>query len=107
MELLPKGLRFSAQRMADFSRNSFRVDPTSNSTVLSGGQITFNLPEGCVLDLKSLAMYARVKTLSGLADEVVGKLPSDSPNSLISRMEVLLNGVDLLSGLTDYATAYN
>eukprot|EP00965_Chrysotila_dentata_P048928 1623586-Pleurochrysis_carterae.AAC.1 len=45
--------------MASFSRNCFRIEPSSNSTARASSVITFNFPEGSTLDLRSLCFYCK------------------------------------------------
>eukprot|EP00965_Chrysotila_dentata_P083412 2751386-Pleurochrysis_carterae.AAC.1 len=85
--MMPSGLRFAAARMASFSRNCFRVEPSSNSTARASSVITFNFPEGSTLDLRSLCFYCKA---SGQENAVAtSRFPRHAPGSLIQRIELL------------------
>ena len=65
-----------------------------------------NLPEGgAICDLKSFKMHMDVATNSATVGgtTVYGRLPADAA-SLISRVEVYLNGVQLQQGAAEYNT---
>lgn len=85
---IPKSMNLAAERLA-VTRNSFMLDTLSSNSSAPGLTTTFNLPEGSMLDLTSLALHATFKTTKSNA--TVAKLPEDI-STMISRLEVIING---------------
>ena len=106
---IPKNLNFGAARLAGYSTNSFKITPTGSSTVTPGQQITWNLPENATANMNSLRLVARVttqdvtNTVGGVTTTVHTKLPQDS-SSLISRLDVSVNGTALTTSASEYNT---
>ena len=106
MDHIPNNMRMAAAKMSNYSRNRFRLETTSNDSAKAGRIITVNLPEGgAICDLKSFKMHMDVATTSSTVGTatVYGRLPADA-SSLISRVEVYLNGVQLQQGAAEYNT---
>ena len=106
MDHIPNNMRMAAAKMSNYSRNRFRLETTSNDSAKAGRIITVNLPEGgAICDLKSFKMHMDVQTNSATvgSDTVYGRLPADAA-SLISRVEVYLNGIQLQQGAAEYNT---
>ena len=106
MDHIPNNMRMAAAKMSNYSRNRFRLETTSNDSAKAGRIITVNLPEGgAICDLKSFKMHMDVATNSATVGSatVYGRLPADA-SSLISRVEVYLNGVQLQQGAAEYNT---
>ena len=106
MDHIPNNMRMAAAKMSNYSRNRFRLETTSNDTAKAGRIITVNLPEGgAICDLKSFKMHMDVATNSATVGgaTVYGRLPADA-SSLIARVEVYLNGVQLQQGAAEYNT---
>ena len=103
---LPSNLMFASDVLSGYSRNRFKLETTSSDTATSGRIITVNLPENALLDMKSLRFFFDCDagyvtdagtTLGGLQ----GLLP-DGAQSLISKVEVYVNGVQVQSGANEY-----
>ena len=106
MDHIPNNMRMAAVKMSNYSRNRFRLETVSNDTAKAGRIVTVNLPEGgAICDLKSFKMHMDVTTTQATAGTrtVFGRLPADAA-SLISRVEVYLNGVQLQQGAAEYNT---
>jgi len=108
MEYLPESVMYATSEMKEVSRNRFRLETVSADTASPGRIITFNLPENAMLDMKSLRFFFDVactgSSANGAAgDEVFGKLPQNA-SSLISRIEVYINGVQVQAGASEYNT---
>ena len=106
MDHIPNNMRMAAAKMSNYSRNRFRLETTSNDTAKAGRIVTVNLPEGgAICDLKSFKMHMDVVTTQATVGgrTVYGRLPADA-SSLISRVEVYLNGVQLQQGAAEYNT---
>eukprot|EP00965_Chrysotila_dentata_P004366 141910-Pleurochrysis_carterae.AAC.1 len=109
MEALPEGLAFKCKKLSEFSRNTFRVESNGSSQAGPSQVVSFNLPEGAILDIDSISLHMNVATTSATnasGQTLYAKLLSYS-SSLISRVEILVNGQDILSGLSQYGAAYN
>ena len=103
---LPSNLLFASDVLSGYSRNRFKLQTTSSDTATSGRIITVNLPENALLDMKSLRFFAHVdagKDVSG-SDVLQGILP-EGAESLISKVECYINGVQVQSGAVEYNTA--
>ena len=105
MEHLPSDMRMAAARMSNYNRNKFRLETVSADTAGPGRIVTVNLPENALLDMKSLRLHMDVLTTSSTenAATVYGRLPADA-SSLISRLEVYCNGIQLTQGAAEYGT---
>lgn len=111
---VPRAMRIAAERMSSFARNRFRLETVSTQKAGPGNIITVNLPENSLLHMNSLKMHARVTT-NALRDAttntatgadtycLISKLPPHC-ESMISRVEVYLNGVQVQQGTQEYNT---
>ena len=103
---LPHNLEFSASQLAGYSRNRFKLETTSSDTASSGRIVTVNLPQSSIIDLKSFRFFFDANAGTGTASNtsnINGLLP-DGAESLISRVEVFINGVQVQQGTTEYNT---
>ncbi len=104
--MLPENVDFGAEVLSNYSRNTFRIEPNSSTSATAGRVIQISLPENSVLDMKSLRMFARVTTTKGVATgphDVLALLPANI-ESLISSIEVYVNGVQVAQGTNEYNT---
>ena len=105
MDYIPPGLRMASAKLSNFNTNQFRLETVSSDTAGPNRIVTVNLPETAILDLKSFKMNLDVLTTQATVGGVTvyGRLPADA-SSLISRVEVYLNGVQLMQGASEYNT---
>ena len=104
--MLPENVDFGAEVLSNYSRNTFRIEPNSSTEIKAGRVIQITLPENSVLDMKSLRMFANVTTTKGVATgshDVLALLPANI-ESLISSIEVYVNGVQVSQGTNEYNT---
>ena len=104
--MLPENVDFGAEVLSNYSRNTFRIEPNSSTTASAGRVIQIQLPENSILDMKSLRMFMKVETKKGVATgahDVFGILPANI-ESLISSIEVYVNGVQVAQGTNEYNT---
>lgn len=104
--MLPENVDFGAEVLSNYSRNTFRIEPNSSTDAKAGRVIQITLPENSVLDMKSLRMFANVTTTKGVATgphDVLALLPANI-ESLISSIEVYVNGVQVAQGTNEYNT---
>jgi len=102
-ECIPASMVMATSAMANLNRNRYRLETASGSGNANPGSIiTINLPEGGLVDTSSFKLFFKATaTGNGTStDEVFGRFPRDAA-SLISRVEVYLNGVSL-SSISDY-----
>lgn len=104
MTALPANLMFGASVLSSYNRNRFRLETTSADTAGDGRIVTINLPENALLDMKSFRFFFDVE--AGSNDSVIGLIPAHAA-SLISRVEVYVNGVQVQQGTSEYNTIYN
>ena len=107
LEFVPREVAFAAAKLDAFNRNRFRVETTGATTAGPSSIVTVNLPDACVLDLRSFRLHMDVLTTGGFASNaggtVRGKLPHAS--DLIANMEVYMGGVCIQSSTAEYNTA--
>jgi len=135
-QFVPKGMRVTAERLAAFTRNRFRIENAGSNSALPGQIITVTLPSNTLVDLHSLKMHgtftargggvkaATVGTPStvhtggtGLKHDKgfdnankntfsVKPAPPDDMHQLISRMTVSANGTAIQQGCIEYNTVH-
>jgi len=103
---LPSNLMFASDVLSGYSRNRFKLETTSSDTATNGRIITVNLPENALLDMKSLRFFfdcdaGYVASAGTGLGGLQGLLP-DGAQSLISKVEVYVNGVQVQSGANEY-----
>jgi len=111
---LPHNLMFAASVLSGYSRNRFKLETTSSTTATSGRIITVNLPESALLDMDSFRFFFKCEaegTTQGIIDasgggtlgDFTALIPAEA-ESLISRVEVYINGVQVQQGTSEYNT---
>lgn len=108
MEYLPDSVMYATSEVREVARNKFKLETVSSDSAGPNRIITFNLPENSMIDMKSLKFFADIacegSSAAGVAaDEVFGKLPSHV-SSMIARVEVYINGVQVQQGASEYNT---
>ena len=105
MDYIPANMRMAAARMNSYNRQRFRLETVSSDTAGPNRIVTVNLPENATLSMKSFKLHADVLTtaVGAGADLVYGRLPADAM-SLISRVEVYINGIQVCTGCSEYNT---
>lgn len=96
MSYTPANVGYAVASLENYSRNRYKLIPTSADTLRPNGQLNIPLPEGSICDMRSLRLYFKV-TATGATngtDTVFARLPADS-SSFFSRMVVNLNGVQI------------
>ena len=103
MDYIPKSLRMQAQRVSDFQRNRFRIENLGADSSGPNKIVTVNLPTDCLIDSKSLKLHCDVACSAGAhaGETVHSRLPADAM-SLVQRLEVYINGVQVTSGASEY-----
>ena len=102
----PQNMMYGINRLQNYSKNKFRLLPTSATTLGAYGIIQVPIVQGTIVDLSSLKCQMKVaatgsSTNGGASDEVYARLPADV-SSLIQRVEVLVNGVLVNGSSSDY-----
>lgn len=103
----PRAMRFIAEKMENFNRNTFKLQTQGADTARAFSIVTVNLPESALLHMPSFRMFMTATCsapgVAGIGTDIVfAKLGNYS--SLISKVEVYLNGVQLQNGSQEYAT---
>lgn len=110
-EYLPESIMYAVGEMKEVSRNQFKIFTVSSDSAAAGKIVNFVLPENALIDTKSVKMFFDI-ACKGVIDaastpvpgnDVFAKLPNYS-SSLISRMEIYANGVQLSAGSSLYGT---
>jgi hypothetical protein len=108
--MYPRNLCYAVSKLSGYHRNTFRIESTTAQTASAGRIITVNLPENAIIDLHSFRWVisdavTNYQTDSAVAGNAV-KAMFPQGNLLISRLEVLVNGVQITQGCTEYNTAF-
>ena len=106
MEHIPSNMRIASAKMSNYNRNRFRLETVSSDTAGPNRVVSVNLPEGgALVDAKSFKMHFDVTTTSVTTGSatVAARLPADA-SSLISRVEIYINGVQINQGAAEYGT---
>lgn len=104
---VPKNLMFLTSKMDQYHRNRFRLETVSSQTASPGSVVTVNLPESALIDMKSFRWHFKFNGISNTDATpltVFSKMPADA-QSLISRVEVYVNGVQVMS-CNEYNSIY-
>ena len=113
--MYPRNLGYAVSKLSGYHRNTFRIESTTTQTAGAGRVVTVNLPENALIDLRSFrwvindAVTSFLPAVAGVSGttasvSVKGILPQGS--LLISRLEVLVNGVQITQGCTEYNTSF-
>lgn len=107
MEVVPKEVAFAAAKLDQFSRNKFRIETSGATTAGPSSIVTINLPDACVLDLRSFAVHMDVLTTRAADKASTGHVAAKLPHAsdLIANMEVYIAGVMVQQGIAEYNTA--
>ena len=103
MEVVPRGVAFATAAMTGQNRNRYRLETSGATTAGPSSIVTVNLPENCVIDLKSFRMHADLLTTSDATNSVYAKLPADV-SSLIQSVEVYIGGIQVQGAGVEYGT---
>ena len=107
--IMPQNLRFYLHRLADDaqpSTNILKINAMNSTTASSGGLVTVRLPMS-LIDLNSFAMFFSTSTTNGTSfSGVAQSILARGVESVISRMEVSVNGLGLLN-LQQYNLLYS
>jgi hypothetical protein len=104
-QCITPNLMFATSQISDYTRNRYRLDTLSSDTANAGRIVTVNLPEASILDLKSFRMFFKVAGNSaGAGGTAVHAYLPDDASTLLSKVEVYINGVQVSSGASEYNT---
>ena len=108
--MYPRNLGYAVSKLSGYHRNTFRIESTTAQTASAGRIITVNLPENAIIDLHSFRWVIQDAVTNYQTDSAVAgnaiKAYLPQGNLLISRLEVLVNGVQITQGCTEYNTAF-
>ena len=104
-QYVPKSMAMMSATMNDWVRNRFRIEPQGSQTAKSGNIVQFTLPESALIHLPSIRFFFDVACTSETENgtTVYGKLPADA-ESLISKLEIYIGGVQIQNGSAEYNT---
>jgi len=104
----PNSMKLISCKLADWGRNTFRLQTQGADTGRNGSIITLNLPENSLLHLQTLRMFMRFTGITsgvlGSGNEVFTKLGQD--RCLVSRLELFCNGVQVNNPMNEYSSAF-
>jgi hypothetical protein len=95
-------------KLADWGRNTFKLQTQGADSGRNGSIITLNLPENSLLHLQTLRLFMRFTGITsgvlGSGNEVFTKLGQD--RCLVSRLELFCNGIQLNNPMNEYNSAF-
>ena len=101
----PQNVGYAVSKLDGYSRNRFKLIPTSADSLQPGSQLNIPLPEGSICDLRSLRIWFRVNCVGadpGVANHYVGaRCPCDA-QSFFQRLVLNLNGVQINGSSNDW-----
>ena len=91
---IPSALNYAVSVLDGVSVNTFQLLPNSSTSVSPSGQVSVAIPDGALVALDSLRMYAKVvaKGVTG-ATPIAARLPQ--ANDMIARCTVSVNGIQV------------
>lgn len=99
-------MRFIASKMDNWNRNRFRLQTQGAETANPGSIVTVNLPENALLHMPSFRMYCDFLGVgSGTGNDAMFAKMGNA-GSLISKLEVYCNGIQLQHGCSEYNTVF-
>ena len=92
---IPSALNYAVSVLDGVSVNTFQLLPNSSTSVSPSGQVSVAIPDGALVGLDTLRMYAKVKGVgSGVApNKCFARLPQ--VNDMIARTTVSVNGIQV------------
>ena len=91
---IPSALNYAVSVLDGVSVNTFQLLPNSSTSVSPSGQISVAIPDGALVSLDSLRMFARVSAVGVAgANPVTARLPQ--ANDFIARTTVTVNGIQI------------
>lgn len=105
----PRSLGYSVSRLQGLSKNTFRIEASSASEVGAGKVITVTLPENSIVDLQSLRMVindVQMPFATALGQTPAVRSVLGFAQSLFSRVEVSINGIQVSQGVNNSETAF-
>lgn len=108
---IPSALNYAVSVLDGVSVNTFQLLPNSSTSVSPSGQVSVAIPDGALVALDSLRMFAKVSGV-GAGDPaatpstaVFARLPN--VNDMIARATVSLNGIQINGANGNYGDSMN
>ena len=106
MDSLPSSLLYYTSQIANFTRNTVRVNSLNQTSLSSNGvsQIRLALPVNSVLNMKSLSMHGTVSTTNDTAGATTASvlIPRGGIGALLDRVTWSAGGIALDNGPVPY-----
>ena len=92
---IPSALNYAVSVLDGVSVNTFQLLPNSSTSVSPSGQVSVAIPDGALVGLDTLRMYAKVKGIGAGtgANKCFARLPQ--VNDMIARTTVSVNGIQI------------
>ena len=106
---MPQNVGYAVSRLEGYSRNRFRLIPTSADTLNPGSQLNIPLPEGSICDMRSLRIWFKANCVgaAGAAGSYVGARCPAGSSSFFQRLVINLNGVQINGSSNDWNSYAN
>jgi len=104
-DFIPEDAMYAVAEMKQVSRNTFKLETSSATTAGPNRQVTVNLPENAILDMKSFRFFFRATCVGSTENAAVvrAKLPGHA-SSMLQRVSVFINGQQVQQGSAEYHT---
>lgn len=102
MSVMESALSFYAKKLAGYTTNTFKIQPAGKTSGIQANDIvTINLPSNAIVDLRSFKVFFNAGISTANATNSNGRLPAKI-DSLFSRVEILVGGVQVSQGNNFY-----
>ena len=106
---MPQNVGYAVSRLEGYSRNRFRLIPTSADTLNPGAQLNIPLPEGSICDMRSFRIWFKANCIgaAGAGGSYVGARCPAGSSAFFQRLVLNLNGVQINGSSNDWNSYAN
>ena len=102
MSVMESALSFYAKKLSGYTTNTFKIQPSGKTSGIQANDIvTINIPSNSICDLRSFKVFFNAGISTGNVADSNGRI-SSKIDSLFSRVEVLVGGVQVSQGNSFY-----
>ena len=102
MSVMESALSYYAKKFSGYTTNTFKIQPAGKTSGITANDIlTINLPSNAIVDLRSFKVFFNAGITTSQAADNNQRLPGKI-DSLFSRVEVLVGGVQVSQGNSFY-----
>ena len=102
MSVMESALSYYAKKFSGYTTNTFKIQPSGKTSGITANDIvTISLPSNAICDIKNFRVMFNAGITSAQGADINGRLPAKI-DSLFSRVEVLVGGVQVSQGNSFY-----